>query len=109
MCLLYFSAVIPSQIKCFGYSCYLCAMKEKKERLSGIMIPEWYFDRERELLECLLRLEEAKRAYRTARNKMVGKMSANGIYRIDSGLATVFINEQYIDGKRRRRLNVILR
>lgn len=50
MCLLYFSAVIPSQIKCFGYSCYLCAMKEKKDRLSGIMIPEWYFDRERELL-----------------------------------------------------------
>ena len=109
MCLLYFSAVIPSQIKCFGYSCYLCAMKEKKERLSGVMIPDWYFDYERELLEAHMRLEEAKKAYRTARNKMVGKMSANGIYRIDSGLASVILYYHTIDGKRRRRLNVTLK
>jgi len=80
----------------------------KKKHLCGVEVPDWYFERERELLEACAQLAEAKRIYAAARNKMVGKMSAEGIERIDSDLCSVTLYDSYVDGKRRRRLQVRL-
>lgn len=61
----------------------------KKKHLTGVEVPSWYFDRERELLEALLRLEEAKNEYRQARSRLYSMMNENGVQRIDIGLLTV--------------------
>lgn len=64
-------------------------MKEH-ERLSDLMVPDWYLERELELLEAMQRLQEAKKAYRIARNRLVGMMNRDGIKRIESNLATIY-------------------
>lgn len=81
----------------------------KKKHLSGVEVPDWYLERERELLEALVRLTEAKKASRTARNKMMCQMDSSGIHRIDSDLATVIYYDRQTDYKGNRRLCVRLR
>ena len=86
---------------------YLCGMKEQDERLSGVMVPDWYLERELELLEALQRLQEAKRAYRTARNKLVAMMKRNGTRRLETDLTTIYLFPA-ANGKAKR-LRVVLK
>ena len=84
-------------------------MNEQDEQLSGIMVPDWYLDRERELLDAMQRLEEAKKEYRTARNKLVGRMKREGIRSIDSGLSAVYLYPPAPGHGNGKRLRVILK
>jgi hypothetical protein len=82
-------------------------MKEQKEILTGVMIPNSYLVLECELLEALQQLQESKRAYRMARNRLVGMMNKDGIRRINSDLATFYVFPA-ANGKAKR-LRVVLK
>lgn len=59
--------------------------------LDGVMVPDRYLDMERNLLESMLQLNEAKKAYRKARNKMVGMMKKDGIRKVVTNTSTICI------------------
>lgn len=78
-------------VVCLDCRTFAIMEEERKRKLSGFDVPDWFLEEEHKLLELSATIDELEVERRKVRRRIMSKMEEEGIRVIDSGLSVCYI------------------